>query len=75
MSTPFESEILAANAKYVSTYTHGGLECPPKKKAVISKWSLIQKPSENFQTNTFSQLHAWIAVLILNQPWGLSLVK
>lgn len=39
MSTPFESEILAANAKYVSTYTHGGLECPPKKHAVISKYS------------------------------------
>ncbi|KAL9468646.1 hypothetical protein ACSS6W_010340 [Trichoderma asperelloides] len=35
MSTPFESEILAANAKYVSTYTHSGLECPPLKKAVL----------------------------------------
>ncbi|KAL7900753.1 carbonic anhydrase [Trichoderma sp. SZMC 28014] len=35
MSTLFESEILTANAKYVSTYTHGGLECPPKKHAVI----------------------------------------
>ncbi|EHK45800.1 hypothetical protein TRIATDRAFT_307825 [Trichoderma atroviride IMI 206040] len=35
MSTPFESEILAANAKYASTYTHSGLECPPKKRAVL----------------------------------------
>lgn len=42
MSTPFESEILAANAKYASTYTHSGLECPPKKRAVLSKYSSVQ---------------------------------
>ncbi|KAL6882989.1 carbonic anhydrase [Trichoderma longibrachiatum] len=35
MSTPFESQILEANAKYASTYKHSGLECPPLRKAVI----------------------------------------
>ncbi|KAL6820947.1 carbonic anhydrase [Trichoderma sp. SZMC 28015] len=35
MSTPFESEVLKANAKYASTYKHSGLECPPLKKAVL----------------------------------------
>lgn len=55
MSTPFESEILAANAKYVSTYTHSGLECPPKKKAVLSKFSSIQDPSRAFKLTYYSQ--------------------
>ncbi|EHK18910.1 uncharacterized protein TRIVIDRAFT_43552 [Trichoderma virens Gv29-8] len=35
MSTPFESQVLEANAKYASTYKHSGLECPPLKKAVL----------------------------------------
>lgn len=55
MSTPFESEILAANAKYVSTYTHSGLECPPKKHAVISEYSLRSKSNKSIQTNSFPQ--------------------
>lgn len=36
MSTPFESQVLEANAKYASTYKHSGLECPPLKHAVLS---------------------------------------
>jgi hypothetical protein len=58
MSTPFETEILAANAKYVSAYTHGGLECPPKKKAVISKFSRIQNLIRALKLTQFpSNLH------------------
>lgn len=38
MSTPFESQVLEANAKYASTYKHSGLECPPLKKAVFGKF-------------------------------------
>lgn len=58
MSTPFESEILAANAKYVSTYTHSGLECPPKKHAVISKYSSIPNLRGAFNlTHFLSNLH------------------
>ncbi|KAL6866843.1 carbonic anhydrase [Trichoderma novae-zelandiae] len=35
MPTPFESQVLEANAKYASTYKHSGLECPPLRKAVL----------------------------------------
>ncbi|KAK1244482.1 hypothetical protein MKX07_003281 [Trichoderma sp. CBMAI-0711] len=35
MSTPFEFQVLEANAKYDSTYRHSGLECLFLRKAVI----------------------------------------
>lgn len=55
MSTPFESETLTANAKYVSTYEHSGLECPPLKKAVLSKLSLTRDLIRTFKLTYYLQ--------------------